>query len=241
MKIGMVIAVVLLLGCFETNADYAGVDAVVSLRLSYFNSSAVAQPIPEGWESGFDPQGGSMSLDKGEYGLETSLALGLEPVWRAESVGWTIGIPVIYTLPLADFRKEAYDFKTTVGYTEVDWWNKVSLLEIQMERKLPAVGISLRKRDSNWGFQYLAQPYSMSLVVFEGVDRVGDANISKPLRSHSIEDGLGHLFEISFGPKDDSVPVELTLRFERYGADVWAMGIGLSFCAKLLNSHTKKP
>ena len=238
MKRRVLVVVGLLLGCFNAYAEYAGVDAILSTRASYFNSSAVDQPAPEGWESNYHPQGGSMGLDKSGSGSEWSFALGLEPVWSIASVGWTIGIPVIYTVPFIDSGQEIVDFKTTVGKTTVDWWDEVSLLEVQMQRELPAVGISLRKRDSNWGFQYLVQPYGLSLVEFKGVDHVGGANESKPRRRESSEEGLGHVFELSYGSPDSDSPDGITLRFEQYGADVWSVSIGLSVSPKLLNPFT---
>lgn len=238
MKRRVFVVVGLLLGCFKAYAGFAGVDAIMATRASYFNSSAVDQPVPEGWESNFQPRGGGMGLDKSGSGLEWSFALGLEPVWSIASVGWSVGIPVIYTLPFIDSGQEIVDFKTTVGKTTVDWWDEVSLMEVQLQRELPAIGISLRKRNSNWGFQYLVQPYGLSLVEFKGVDHVGDVNESKPRRSEPIEEGFGHVLELSYGAPNRDSSDGITLRFEQYGADVWSVSIGFCVSPKLLNPFT---
>jgi hypothetical protein len=235
----LIVLIVLLVTCINANGEYMGLDAIIATQVSYFNSSGVDQPVPEGWESNFQPIGGNMSLDKSAYGMELSLSLGLQPFWHAKTIGWTIGMPVVYTIPLFDSGEESLDFKTTVGATTVDWWDEVSLLEVQMKRKFPAIGIAFRKHDSRWGFQYLVQPYDLSLVEFKGIDRVNNRNSSKPTRKDSIENGLGHIIEISF-LTDIGYSDKITMRYDWYGSDVWGMSIGYTFFSNLLNPNTTK-
>ncbi len=192
--------------------------------------SDVSQKQPENWEYNFHPWKGRMNTSREDYALFWDLGVGIEPVWRMDITGWEFGVPVFssFTL-LGGGENGAFTTKKTVARTTVDWWNEVSLLEVKLQKKSPAIGISIGKK--RWKFQFAVQKYKLFIQEFAGIDRYGDENTAKVIGDRRVERGVGQRVDMFYrlDKYDGSSGLSVGGYYERNGDQVWSIGISLKY------------
>lgn len=186
--------------------------------------ATVPQIRPANWQDRFQPSGGSMRASRYDHAAFWDIGAGFEPIWEV-GTNWELGLPVYYSFTfIGEGEQGSFTRKKTVALTTVDWWDAVSLLEVKLEKKSPAAGISLFY--NHWKFQWVLQKYRIFVQDFLGVDRPGGTNTSKVVGEQEVERDTGYRLDIGYrAAKND--PVSYGIYYERNGAQVWILGIGL--------------
>ncbi|MBZ9577609.1 hypothetical protein KJA13_01040 [Patescibacteria group bacterium] len=189
--------------------------------------SKVSQALPENWELGYQPPGGSMRTDRDNDGYFWDLGFGLEPKLTTAS-DWEFGLPVFYSFTCLGSGDD-FTIDKVVAETTLDWWDNVPVFEVNLRKTSPAIGISVRK--DHWKFQCAFQEYKLFTEDFKGVDVVGGKNYAKAIGKRDIDSGWGQRFDVSylFYETEDKGGWSIGGYYERNGSEVWLAGISLKY------------
>jgi hypothetical protein len=201
------------------SADERKFDLVFSILSDqgYVATSRDLMSPPADFQLRFQPQGGSMTLDKKSASYVGDYGLGVEPVYRFSS-GWELGVPIQYNT----FGGLG---ENLLGHTVYNWWDPVTVVEIRLRKVTPSVGLSLRK--GHWRGQYSMQRYEIETVDFRGIDRPGAQNTSEEIGLRKSR-GINHRVDLMyyFEQPDERVEYAIGAMSEFVSNNYWFVGIG---------------
>jgi hypothetical protein len=234
----------------KTEAAKPRLDMNITLGPDYSHSDIEQVMLPD-WRDNFRyKQYIAVGTHEYDWSASLNLGLGLEPKLVFDN-GWQIGFPVSYNFRTPAFNGVPCPSSKTVAQTTTDFWDEIPVLAVQLDKKNPSYGISIRK--NAWEVQFSTQEYKIYLQDYRGVDVYGARNYSKSIGKRDvIEEGwtqridmFYHFYEDEYKHKwnketkkyeiyevrgDDS-GLSLGLFYEKDGDNTWMAGINakLSF------------
>jgi hypothetical protein len=215
----------LLLSSSEGFAEF-GMELQILQDIGY-SRSGVSQRLPDGWEGRYEPRGGTMRTDKHSWSIFWDLGLGLAPIWKIKD-SWIFGIPMFYTINIVSNSWKWNPLQKTIGRTDVDWWNEVPVLDVQLKKMSPAFGILCGI--NRIYFQGVLQKYTVFVRDYKGIDVYGDVNQARTIDEREHTRGYGLRFDAGYRVLDaDKSSMGIGLFFESDGAACWQLGMRITY------------
>lgn len=193
-----------------------------------FTHPSTGLKVRENWREGYLPDK-NMDRELKTHNSELYMDIGfcIEPNMVTKN-GWQVGLPIFYNLNLFTGSLNAMSLggtKKRLASATTFWWDEVLVAALDLEKKVPAVGLSLKK--DNLFFRYAIQPYELYNRNYQGADNLGGPNSSSLVESEKVGSGITHRFDLGYAIRKDLVDYSSYLRNVKKDERVANLGLTL--------------